>query len=412
MEQQVTEPGTVNGASEAGGAGGAGRVSSLYSHSLDIIRTNQAPSGAYIAGPNFPEYRYCWFRDGAYIAYSLDLAGEPESADRFYSWATGMIASRAEQVERVIATVSAGGMPAPEDLLHTRYTLDGELGPDGWPNFQLDGFGTLLWGLSEHLALSGGSLSDTSRAAVDLLARYLGALWGLPCYDCWEEFGDKVHTATLAAVYGGLNAAALLLGDDAPARSAAEIKAFVLSRCVVDGALCKFVGNPAVDASLLHVATPYRLLTPDDPLMKATVERIESELRQDGDGVRRYAQDSYYGGGEWVLLTAYLGWYYVECGKLDEARRLLGWVEGRAAKNGMLPEQVPEHLNYPGMLPVWEERWGPVASPLLWSHAAYITLSRHLAASAASAHSAASAASAASANSDSFAYSDGSGHAS
>lgn len=363
----MEQPGTVT------------EVSNLYNRSLEIIRANQSPSGAYVASPNFAEYRYCWFRDGAYIAYAMDLAGDHESATRFYSWATMMVVRRSEQVERVIAVVQAEGVPAPEDLLHTRYTLDGEIGKDDWPNFQLDGFGTLLWGLSTHQALTEEPLSHTERTAVDLLARYLTVLWRLPCYDCWEEFGDKVHTATLAALYGGLNAAAILSGNDAHAQAAAKIKEYVLSRCVIDGSLCKFVGNPAVDASVLHVATPYRLLPSDDPLMQKTVERIGAELRRDASGVRRYAEDSYYGGGEWLLLTAYLGWYYVERGRLDEARELLSWVEAHAEERGHLAEQVPEHLNYPNMLPVWEERWGPVASPLLWSHAAYITLSSYLA---------------------------------
>ncbi len=368
MEQQ----GTVTG------------VSNLYNRSLELILDNQAPSGAYVASPTFAEYRYCWFRDGAYIAYAMDLAGDHASAGRFYSWATRMVASRAEQVERAIATAHSGGIPALRDLLHTRYTLDGETGAGDWPNFQLDGFGTLLWGLARHQALAPTHklLSHTALVAVDLLARYLAALWRFPCYDCWEEFGDKVHTATLAALYGGLNAASDLLGGDAYAQTAARIKEFVMSRCVSDGGLCKFVGNPAVDASLLHVATPYRLLSPDDPVMQKTVARIQTELRQGPSGVRRYAEDSYYGGGEWLLLTAYLGWHSIECGRLDEARGLLAWVEERAGEDGMLPEQVPEHLNYPDMLPVWEEHWGPVASPLLWSHAAYITLSCHLANSA------------------------------
>lgn len=358
---------------------------SLYNRSLEVIRANQAPSGAYIASPNFPQYNYCWFRDGAYTAYAMDLAGEHESAARFYSWATGIVAGRAPQVERAIATASAGRMPAPEDLLHTRYTLNGEVGSGDWPNFQLDGFGTLLWGIAEHQALSRRPLGEpakSARAAVDLLARYLGALWRFPCYDCWEEFGDKVHTATLAALYGGLNAAAHLLGDDSHAQVAAELKGFVLERCVSEGgSLCKFVGNPAVDASLLHVATPYRMLSPADPLMQRTVARIEGDLRRGGDrvsGVHRYAEDSYYGGGEWLLLTAYLGWHYVECDRPELAQPLLKWVEKQGGAEGLLPEQVPERLNYPAMLPVWEARWGPIASPLLWSHAAYLTLSKHL----------------------------------
>ncbi len=356
----------------------------LYTRSLELARANQSPSGAYIASPTFAEYKYCWFRDGAYIAYSMDLVGEHWSAARFYEWAATMVVSRATQIERAVSAAADGGTPAPEDLLHTRYTADGQVGDGDWPNFQLDGFGTLLWGLAEHVSLSHGSLSDTSREAVRLLACYLSALWKMPCYDCWEEFGDKIHTATLAAIYGGLNAATRLLGgyDGAgqagqAGQAAAEIKDFVLNQCVVDGTLCKFVGNPTVDASLLHVATPYRLLAPDDPLMKATVARIESELRQDSGGVHRYAEDSYYGGGEWVLLTAYLGWYYIDCGKPESAQSLLRWVGEQAEEDNMLPEQAPVHLNYPPMLAIWEERWGPIARPLLWSHAAYLTLNHY-----------------------------------
>lgn len=350
----------------------------LYLRSIELIRANQAPGGAYLASPSFDEYRYCWFRDGAYMAYAMDLAGEHTSADRFYSWAASVVGARAARIERAIADAAEGREVAPDDLLHTRYNIDGDEGPEAWPNFQLDGFGTLLWGLAEHLKLAGRTLPGEWRAGVDLLARYLGALWHLPCYDCWEEFGDRVHTSTLAALYGGLEAASRLLGDPAYAQAAAEIKRFVLDRCVEGGSLCKFVGNPAVDASLLHVSTPYRLLLPGDPLMRATVERIETELRMHGGGVHRYADDSYYGGGEWVLLTAYLGWHYLELGNSDRAEDLLRWVEASATEDGMLPEQVAHHLNYPHMLHEWEMRWGPSARPLLWSHAAYITLAYHL----------------------------------
>lgn len=350
----------------------------LYTHSIELIRAHQAPSGAYVASPTFREYAYCWFRDGAYIAHAMDLVGEHSSANRFYGWATYMVESRRAQVERTVGVALQGNIPAREDLLHTRYALNGETTDDDWPNFQLDGFGTLLWGIAEHVSTSGGPLPESWRGAVDLLARYLGALWQSPCYDCWEEFGDKIHTSTLAALYGGLNAAAVLLGDDTHAETAAAIKQFVLQHCVSNGSLCKFVGSEAVDSSLVHASTPYRLLTHDDQVMRATIERIERELRRDGGGAHRYADDSYYGGGEWVLLTAYLGWYYAEQGLVARGRDLLDWVESRATADNMLPEQVAEHLNHPDMLPVWEERWGPSACPLLWSHASYLMLAEHL----------------------------------
>lgn len=360
-------------------------MTDLYQRSIDLIRANQAPTGAYVAGPAFPTYRYCWFRDGAYIAYAMGLAGERASARRFYDWALGAVAARAEQTERAIAA-AAHGVPPAELLLHTRYTLDGEPGDEDWPNFQLDGFGTLLWGAGQHLASGAEALPADWRAPVELLARYLAALWRQPCYDCWEEFGDRIHTATLAALYGGLRAASRLLADDAPARVADEIRRFVLAACVTDGRLGKSVGNAAVDASLIHAATPYRLLAPTDPIMRATVERIETDLRHNGGGVRRYADDSFYGGGEWILLTAYLGWHDVERGEPERALPLLAWIERQATTAGYLPEQVAVNLNHPHMLPIWHDQWGPSACPLLWSHAAYLTLVNHLTPSLSSPH--------------------------
>ena len=102
----------------------------LYTHSIALIRAHQSPNGAYVASPTFPTYNYCWFRDGTYIAYAMDMVGEHASARRFYDWAAAMVASRTAAVERAIAAAPYG-QPAPADLLDTRYTLDGAVGTDG-----------------------------------------------------------------------------------------------------------------------------------------------------------------------------------------------------------------------------------------------------------------------------------------
>jgi GH15 family glucan-1,4-alpha-glucosidase len=49
-------------------------------------------------------------------------------------------------------------------------------------------------------------------------------------------------------------------------------------------------------------------------------------------------------------------------------------VEAQADADGELPEQVPVNLNDPAYLPVWRERWGEIARPLLWSHAKHLIL--------------------------------------
>jgi GH15 family glucan-1,4-alpha-glucosidase len=140
----------------------------------------------------------------------------------------------------------------------------------------------------------------------------------------------------------------------------------------------KFIGNDAVDSSLLWVAVPYQLVTISDPRFQATVAKIERDLLRPGGGIYRYMADTYYGGGEWLLLTAWLAWTYVELGRVEEAQRLLGWIEVQALPNGELPEQVSEHLLDASYYPYWEQKWGTPACPLLWSHAMYLILEARL----------------------------------
>lgn len=345
----------------------------LYEYSKEMILTTQAPSGAYIASPNFPMYHYAWFRDGAFIAYAMDLIGEHASAARFHDWAAATIARHAAKVQGCIAKAPRGEPISPSDGLHTRYTLEGAEGTEAWTNFQLDGFGTWLWSAIEHLRRTRDDAAAARWAdSLALVADYLAALWRQPSYDCWEEFGDHLHISTLAALYGGLRAYTDWRNDSARARVAEEIREFVLEQGVRNGHLVKFIGSDAVDASLLGAATPYRLLAPNDPRMVATVEKIERDLRRDGGGVHRYAADSYYGGGEWILLTAWLGWYYAERGETARAHDCFAWAMAQADERGELPEQIPVHLNAPSEYSTWVARWGAIAKPLLWSHAKFL----------------------------------------
>jgi GH15 family glucan-1,4-alpha-glucosidase len=347
--------------------------SHLFERSIEVILSNQAPTGAYIASPSFATYRYCWFRDGAFIAHAMDLVGQHDSARRFHHWAARTISGHTHKAQRAVEKASRGEPPG-EDCLHTRYTLNGEEADDKWPNFQLDGFGTWLWSLAQHLRLTDSDFPSHWQEAAHVTASYLAALWRFPCFDLWEEHPHKVHPYTLAAIYAGLEAASKVMDNASWPANAQEIRCFMLEQGVRDGRLVKYLGSEATDASLVGMATPYRMLPPDDPIMLATVARIEAELRFQGSGVHRYADDTYYGGGEWVLLAAWLGWYYIEIGEPSRAREFLVWVEAQADDEGHLPEQIPQTLNDPSMLQAWTERWGVIARPLLWSHAMYLIL--------------------------------------
>jgi len=348
----------------------------LVERSLQIILENQSPSGAFIASPNFPTYAFCWFRDSSYIAYALDLYGKHEAAARFHAWAAAIINERIDTVRRALQNATDGRSLTDEDVLHTRYTLDGKENTSSfWENFQLDGFGTWLWSLNEHQKLTSNSLPQEWLQAARITADYISGLWSTPCYDCWEEFGKEIHPHTLATIYGGLKSYGELTNEDCEP-TLRDILSFLHEHAQAEGRWQKFVGNSQVDASLLSLSTPYRLVQPDDPLMRRTVDKIETDLYR--GGVKRYATDTYYGGGQWILLAAWLGWYWWEVGERKKARKLRRWIEAQANERGWLPEQVAVDVNNKSMIARWIEKWGPSATPLLWSHAEYLILCKFM----------------------------------
>jgi len=338
---------------------------------VSTILAAQDAGGAYPAGPGFSQYQQCWLRDGAFIAHALDLVGEHGSVARFHAWAARCLAPLGPYVQELRGRREAGEPITEFEFLPARFTLDGRWLKDGWPNFQLDGYGQWLWSLAGHLTATGQTVVPAALApAVTVVVDYLEAFWNEPCYDSWEEHRSQLHTATLASIAAGLRDIVPLVGPELGARAArvhAAARAFIEAECVEGGAFVKYVRNPAVDASLLWLATPFDLVSPTDERMERTVARIESELL--GGGLRRYRADTYYGGGEWVLLTAWLAWHKRRLGDDAGAARLLAWVDEQRGSDGALPEQVPGADCHPYFLDYWTTNWGPSAGPLLWSHA-------------------------------------------
>ncbi len=367
------------------------KTRTLYEHSLRVILDNQHPSGAYIACPNMPDYQYSWFRDGAYIAYALTVDGEAisasykgsmaaqwESASRFHNWCAQVINSRRESLERAIECADRGKPLDMKDILNARYRPDGNEGADGWPEFQLDGPGTWLWSLGEYMRRAGITpLPVAWEQAIRLTTDYLRALWKTPCYDCWEERGEDVHISTLGAIYAGLKAAQNLVPELDFEDTLQAIRAFVLQHGVTPGGeLAKAVGLDMVDANLLSVALPHGLFDVDSPIMQRTLNRIERELHANESGVHRHLEDTYYGGGAWVLLALWLAWFYTERDCADKARALIEWAEQQTDANNNLPEQVNTPMLDKEFYEPWVAKRGPIANPLLWTHAKYIIVLR------------------------------------
>jgi GH15 family glucan-1,4-alpha-glucosidase len=346
----------------------------LVERSLEVIAAGQTSEGAYLACPEFPTYRYSWFRDGAFIAEAMDDWGRADSALAFHAWAVRTILANSEGAR--LARSETG--PLPGIVLHTRYRADGTPGSEDWPNFQLDGLGTWLWAYGGHLARHGQSAGEDGRAACEVAVNYLAELWSYPNFDCWEENEDEVHPATLGAIYAGLRAAAEILGDASWSGAAKAVRSYLLTHGVREGSFVKHVRSDEVDANLLWLAVPYEVVPAVNPLARATVERVREHLLDPDGGVHRYRRDTYYGGGSWLLLTAALARNHLAAGDTDEAQRLLEWMESQATPDGFMPEQTAGHLNDPAYLAEWNERWGVSACPLLWSHASYLSLVKRM----------------------------------
>ncbi|MBZ0279798.1 MAG: glycoside hydrolase family 15 protein [Anaerolineae bacterium] len=347
----------------------------LHQRSIEIIHAGQF-DGAYAACLSFSQYGYCWLRDGMWIAHGMDVVGQSTSARAFHQWAARTLLRYRDKAEGLLAKLTKGEGLTEADYLPTRFELDGRIGQEDWPDFQLDGYGAWLWGLVQFIQAHGDDdLWQEARPAVALLVRYLEALWRSPNYDCWEEHRHHIHPATLAALYGGLCAVQSLSPELVPGGLPETIRDFVLTNAVAsDGHFMKYLGNDEVDASLLWLALPYKLVDIHDHRFLKTLAKIEQDIYRPGEGVYRYRADTYYGGGQWLLLTLWLAWAYLELDQPTKAQNLISWVEAQASVTGEMPEQVAGHLLAPAYYDQWVERWGTSASPLLWSHGMYLLL--------------------------------------
>lgn len=355
----------------------------LVRRSIEVIAEHQDVGGAYLASPTFPVYRFSWFRDGAFIADAMSRMGRGDSADRFFGWCARVINERAGLIDDLVGRAAAGRPIGRDEHLPTRYTVDGAPTGEDWWDFQLDGYGTWMFMLVRHLARTGRGRPDPEvSSALGHCVDYLTTFWPEPCFDWWEEHVDGVHVSTLASIEAGLRSVAtagLVTGERADRAAAAghEIVATISRDGIVDGHLVKTLGRgDRVDASLIAAFEPFGTFDPHSELADRTYDKIITDLAP--DGVHRYLGDTYFGGGRWVVLAGFVGAFEAVTSRHDAASARLAWMRDQQTDEGLLPEQVTDHVLDRDYVDQWVEQWGPVATPLLWSHAMYLTLADEL----------------------------------
>jgi len=313
----------------------------LFRRSLLVIRTQLDNNGAIIAANDSDittlsrdTYSYMWPRDGALVAYSLDVAAYSELTRRFFAFCKDLIH---------------------EDgyFLH-KYTPKGDLASSWHPwaangaaqlPIQEDATALVVWALWKHFDRHRDIefLKDLYRPLVTKAADFMVAYRdenGLPkpSWDLWEERWG-VHAFTCATVHAGLRSAARIaefFGEtalsDTYQNAAAQMKAGMakhlyladesrFARMLTPDGKGGYVADRTVDASV-YAVWYFNTFSPLDPMVVSTMRSVEERLsvKTDVGGIARYENDYYHQvskdianvpGNPWFICTLWQAQYRI-----------------------------------------------------------------------------------------------------
>ncbi len=322
------------------------------------------PTGALIAAPtsSLPEalggprnwdYRYAWARDAAMTIRSTSLIGYPDEAREFFHFVRETLSTR--RAFPVMATIDGGDVPAEriiEGLRGYRGSAPVRQGNGAHRQLQIDGAGYVMdaaW-IYEHI---GGSLTLGTWRQLARMTEAVCKGWNQADHGIWEPRGGKkhhVHSRGMSWV--ALDRAARiapLFGDDSLRERWQQVADEIRSDVLVNGldpskkALVSHYGGDEMDASLLLLPL-YQFLSADHPLVVGTVERIQSELLENGfvlryrydDGVDPEGAEE----GAFVICGFWLAEALAMMGRVEEAVDVFSRHAGCANHLGLLSEEV------------------------------------------------------------------------
>ena len=370
-------------------------IGRLYARSLLILRTHINNNGSIIAASdsdilNFSRdtYTYMWPRDGALVAYALDLAGFPIPARKFFEFC-GEIIGR-------------------DGYFMHKYNQDGSLASswhpwilEGKPHLpiQEDETGLVIWALWEHFNIYRDVefikplYRKVVKAAADFMCEFVDQRTGLPLpsYDLWEEHLG-IHNFTVCAVIAGLKAAGRFTAafgetelSEKYVKTADRMKD-ALTKYLYDNDLGRFLSGVSerlgvlkkdfrLDSSLAGLFV-FGVFAASDENVVSTMEELKDRLwcKTPIGGLARFENDSYQSvvpptmevpGNPWIVCTLWYAHYLIEKAtnkdELQESVEILNWVSERALRSGVLAEQIDPLTGEPISV-----------SPLTWSHAAFV----------------------------------------
>jgi alpha,alpha-trehalase len=329
---------------------------------LVLKALTDASTGAIVAAPttSLPEsvgatrnwdYRYVWLRDAALNLYALFSLGYRDEAHRFMQWIKRTTAGHAEDLQVLYGV--GGERLLQERALSELHGYSGSrpvrMGNAAVDQLQLDIYGELMdtaWLYHKYGGHIDAAFWDLLRGVIDVVERR----WKEPDESFWEFRDARRHfviskVMCWVAVQRAIRLARSLDLDadlDRWQRLRDAIRVRV-DRDGVDartGAFVQAFGTSELDAANLLIPL-VRFLRPDDPRMRATVDRTRRELATDGLVSRYQRPDGLPGDeGAFVICSFWLVDNLAQRGDVDAAHGLFERICRCANDVGLLAEEV------------------------------------------------------------------------
>ncbi len=346
-----------------------GPLADLVNNSGVVLQgLTYARSGAIVAAPttSLPEgvdsgrtwdYRYTWLRDASMTLQGLWVAACPDEAASFFAFLTRSTASLLERGAdlQVMFAVDGSRDLTEHELPHLsgwRGSGPVRVGNGAWNQRQLDVYGAVLdaaYLLREKLDPIAENTRGFLVAAVDAAA----ARWRDDDQGIWEVRGPTrpyLHSKLMCwvALDRGVSLAEQL---DAGERveewtsTRDEIATVILDDGWSEraGAYTQYLGSDELDAAVLLMAI-VGFLPPDDERLLATIDAVESGLRDERGLLYRYRGGDGFDvpEGTFLLCTFWLAHALAVTGQVERSREVLERAAGYATGLGLFSEQVDE----------------------------------------------------------------------